>query len=109
MRERADDRGKRVTVEAKTRRRWLYRIIALTVDANVVALVWAGVEVHVYVCLAVDWGEGGPQGAGFGFASCDDAILERVGFTGGWELMLDRVELPSSLLDTYLDKILQRH
>lgn len=27
----------------------------------------------------------------------------------GWELMLDRVELPCSLLDTYLDKIQQHH
>lgn len=27
----------------------------------------------------------------------------------GWELMLDRVELPCSLLDTYLDKIEQHH
>lgn len=53
-RERADDRGKRVTVEAKTRRRCLYGIIALGVDASVAALVLAGVEVHVYVCLAVD-------------------------------------------------------
>lgn len=62
----------------------------------VVVLVWAGVEVHVCPLLSTE----GAQGAGFGFASSDDAILECVGLTGGGKLMLDRVELPSSLLDT---------
>lgn len=63
----------------------------------VVALVRAGVKVHVCALLSTG---GGAQGAGFGFASSNDAILERVGLTGGGKLMLDRVELPCSLLDT---------
>lgn len=45
----------------------------------VVALVWAGIEVHACALLST----GGARGAGFGFASSDDAILERVGLTGG--------------------------
>ena len=49
------------------------------------------------MCLAVDREA---PGAGFGFASSDDAVVECVGFTGGGKLMLDRVELLSSLSDT---------
>lgn len=54
---------------------------------------------HVCMCLAVD---SEAQGAsfGFGFSSNDDAIVVCWVNGGGRKLMLDRVELPSSLLDT---------
>lgn len=71
----------------------------------VVALVWAGVEVRVCALLST----GGAQGAGFGFASSDDAILECVGFDGGRQADVRQSGIAIQSTRYLLDKIQQHH
>lgn len=75
-----------------------------------VSLRWFGpVSSCTYMCALLSTGGEGHEAQ----ASASQAAMMRswrvLDLRGGWELMLDRVELPSSLLDTYLDKIPQRH